>query len=259
MRNISLVIALVATLFLAPHAQAEVVHGHFDVVPYADGGKLMTGGRDDSTLATVTQLRVFGLEFGEEPSDPYYIGDPGFNNGAFAIGNFPNNGLLPTSQTLRFSLTTNLEYWDGTGAVNFGAAPADVDLGLIRGSFTGYVSGTGLTGTLPTVGTTGATGRMHVHLGSELRYQGSSDPSGPNAPDGLYLVGMQLSLDGLEDSDPIYFVYNNGLDEELHELGMEWVEVNLVPEPQTWLMMGAALVGLLTCGRRRLVRIGADR
>ena len=254
MRNISLVMALAASLCLTASAQAEEIHGHFDVVPYADGGKLLTGGRDDSTLATVTELRVFGYEFGEEPSDPYFIGDPGFNNGAFAIGVFPNDGLLPTGQTLRFDLITNLEYWDGTGGVNFAAAPADVELGLIRGSFSTYVSGTGATGTAPSIGSTGASGRMHVHLSSELRFEGSSDPTAPNAPDGLYLIGMTLNLDGLTDSDPIYFVYNNGLDEELHELGMEWVETNLVPEPQTWLMMGTALVGLVAMGRRRLMR-----
>lgn len=255
MRNISFVMALVASSLFASRAQAEEIHGHFDVVPYADGGKIMTGGRDDSTLATVTELRVFGLEFGEEPTDPYFIGDPGFNNGAFAIGVFPGDGLLPTGQTLRFDLITNLEYWDGSGAVNFGAAPSDVDLGLIRGSFSTYVSGAGATGTAPTIGSTGVSGRMHVHLSSELRYQGSSDPSGPNAPEGLYLIGMTLNLEGLEDSDPIYFVYNNGLDEERHELGLEWVQTNLVPEPQTWLMMGSALVGLLAVGRRRLNRI----
>jgi len=242
-------------MFLASRSQAEEIHGHFDVVPYADGGKIMTGGRDDSTLATVTELRVFGLEFGEEPSDPYYIGDPGFNNGAFAIGVFPNNGLLPTGQTLRFDLITNLQFWDGSGEVNFSAAPADVDLGLIRGSFSTYVSGTGATGTPPTIGSTGASGRMHVHLGSELRYQGSSDAAAPNAPEGLYLIGMTLNLDGLEDSEPIYFVYNNALGEELHELGMEWVETNLVPEPQTWLLTGTALVGLMAVGRRRLLKI----
>jgi len=252
MRKFSFVIALAASLFLAPRAQADEEHGHFDVVPYADGGKILTGGRDDSTLATVIDLRVFGYEFGEEPSDPYFIGDPGFNNGAFAIGLFPNDGLLPTSQTLWFNLITNLEYWDGSGAVNFAAAPADVDLGLIRGSSTAYVSGTGVTGTLPTIGSTGASGRLHNHLSSELRFQGSSNPLDPSAPEGLYLIGLTLSLNGLEDSDPIYFVYNNGLDEELHEMGMEWVETNLVPEPQTWLMMGTALVGLMAVGRRRL-------
>src|SRR5690606_14633531 len=128
----------------------------------------------------------------------------------------------------------------------------DVDLGLIRGSFSTYVGGAGATGTGPTIGSTGVSGRMHVHLRSELRYQGSSDPSMPNAPEGLYLIGMTLRLDGLEDSDPIYFVYNNALDEERHELGMEWVQTNLVPEPQTWLMMSSALVGLLAVGRRRL-------
>jgi hypothetical protein len=252
MRNYALVLVAVAA---ALGSAAHNANGHFDIAPYAAGGKVMTGGHDDGTLENAVELQVFGFDFGEEPSDPYFIGDPGFNNGGFAIGVFPNDGLLPTGQTLSFNLTTNLEYWDGTGAVNFSAAPADVELGLIRGSFSTYLSGSGATGTPPTIGPTGASGRLHVHLGSELRYQGSSDPSAPNAPDGLYLIGMTLSLNGLQDSDPFYIVYNNGLSEELHDTGMAWVQSTLVvPEPQTWLMLGTALVGLMAMGRRRLHR-----
>ncbi len=255
MRNFSLVIALAASLFLVPHVQADEEHAHFDVAPYADGGKIMTGGYSDATGDYATEWRVYGFEFGEDANDPYYILDPGFNNGSWAAGIFPNDGVLPISQSLRFNLITNLEYWDGSGVVSFGAAPTDVDLRLIRGNFSISVSGSGATGSVPSIGTTDGNGRLHTHLNSELRFQGSSNPLDPSAPEGLYLVGLTLSLNGLEDSDPIYFVYNNGLDEELHELGMEWVETNLVPEPQTWLMMGTALVGLMAVGRRRIARL----
>lgn len=246
MRNIGL--ALILTLIVAAPAGA-----HDDVVPYASGGKILTGGHDDAEGTNTVEQRVFGYDFGEDPLDPYFIGDPGFNNGAFAIGIFPNDGLLPAGFTLAFDVITNLEYWDGTGAVAFAAAPAGIELGLQRGSNTVNISGTGTSGTVPTIGSTGASGRLHVHLGSLLNAADGIDPSPPNAPDGIYFVGLTLKLpgSGLEDSDPIYLVYNNGLDEEVHDLALEWVEANLVPEPATWAMMVSGSVALIGVAVRR--------
>lgn len=235
---------------------AAAAHAHDDVVPYAFGGKLVTGGHDDGTLTDTLEMRVYGFDFGEEPSDPYFIGDPGFNNGAFAIGVFPGNGLLPAGFTLGFDVATNLQYWDGAGAANFTAAPGGVELGLQRGSFTTYVSGVGQTGTVPTIGSTGASGRLHVHLGSLLNYSDGIDPALPNPPDGIYLLGLTLKLpgSGLADTDTLYFVYNNGLDEEVHDQAMDWVQNTLVvPEPSSYLLMvtAAGALGLIVRRKRR--------
>ncbi len=253
----------ILTLALALLSQCVLVavsEAHFDVVPYASAGKIMTGGHDDGTLADEIEMRVFGFDFGEDPEDPFYIGDPGFNNGGFAIGLFPNNGLLPSGRTLAFDVVTNLQYWDGAGQVSFNTAPADVSLGLHRGSFSTYVSGTGQTGTAPTIGSTGASGRIHVHLGSSLNYTDGINPNLPNAPEGIYLLGLTLNLagSGLEDSDILYFVYNNGLDEGTHDLAMDWVHDTLVvPEPSSYLLMAVALGAVgVTCRRKRLAARG---
>ncbi|MEX2114575.1 MAG: PEP-CTERM sorting domain-containing protein [Pirellulales bacterium] len=247
-------------LMLATAAPA-VALAHEDVVPYELNGRIVTGGHDD-VLATdnVTQ-QVFGYDFGEDPFDPYFIGDPGFNNGAFAIGVYPNNGLLPANTTLGFDVVTNLQYWDGAGGVSFAAAPVDVSLGLARGSFEVLVDGLGQTGTVPTIGSTAAAGRVHVHLESTLNYQGTFDPAVPNAPDGVYLVGLTLKLpgSGVADSDPIYLVYNNGLTEEIHDEAIDWVQANLVPEPSTWLLatVGGCAAMIARLRKRRQQRAAA--
>src|SRR6476620_3637814 len=97
-------------------------YAHEDVLPYGLGGKIVTGGHDDVVGTDNVTQRVFGYDFGEDASDPYVIGDPGFNNGAFAIGIYPNNGLLPANFTLGFNVLSNLQFWNGSGPVSF--APA---------------------------------------------------------------------------------------------------------------------------------------
>jgi hypothetical protein len=222
-------------------ATAVMASAHDDIVPYAVGNKIYTGGHDDVTASNTVAERVFGFDFGEDPLDPYNIGDPGFNNGAFGVGVFPNNGLLPANFTLGFNVLTNLEYWDGTGAIAFGAAPPGVGLGVNRGSFTVVVDSNGQSGTAPTIGSTGAAGRLHVHLASQLRYSDGTDPTLPNAPDGIYLIGLELTLpgSGVSISDPLYVLYNNNLSEEQHDAAIEWANTTLVPEPS------GALLGVL--------------
>ncbi len=109
-----------SVVLLAATTAPAVALAHFDVVPYEQSGKLATGGYDDGTGALVIATRVFGFDFGEVVSNPYVIGDPGFNNGSgFAAGVFPNDGALPAGFTLGFDVLTNLKYWDGSGPVSF--------------------------------------------------------------------------------------------------------------------------------------------
>jgi hypothetical protein len=238
---------------------ASAAFAHEDVVPYAVNGKLATGGHDDILETDNVVQRVFGYDFGEDPLDPYFIGDPGFNSAGVPTGIYPNDAVLPANFTLGFDVLSTLQYWDGTGGVSFSPAPVDVTLGLNRASSTVLISGTGQSGTVPTIGSTGASGLLHVHVNSLLNSSDGIDPLEPNASDGIYLVGLELKLpgSGLANSDPIYFVYNNGLDEEIHDEAIGWVEMNLVPEPAGWLTMAAGLAALATCrwARRRQRRL----
>jgi len=236
-------------------AYRATAHAHDDVVPYGFGGKIMTGGHDDVTASNTVNERVFGFDFGETPEDPYSIGDPGFNNGAFGIGIFPNDGKLPSGYTLGFDVVSNLQYWDGSGSVAFSPAPSDVTLGLQKGSFTVDISATGQSGTVPSIGSTGSSGRLHIHLASLLNSVDGTNPNDPNAPIGAYMIGLALKLpgSGLANSDPIYIIYNNGLDEATHDLALDWARDNLlaVPEPSSWILMASAGVGLIATLRRR--------
>ena len=165
---IFLVLTLAGCLLAPGLAWAE-----FDVTPYNDGGKIVTGGHDDfeadPALANNEFQRVFGYEFGEEPTAPFVIEDPGFNNEpTFTVGYGTQNGALLPNAALTFNLLTNLQFWDGTGSVAFGPAPPLVALGVQNVVTMDEVrlSGTAANGTIPTLEITTAAGRIHEQDGN---------------------------------------------------------------------------------------------
>ena len=260
-----LLMALVATcspcLFGSPSAQAQ----HADVVPYANGGVILTGAHDDLGDTTTQSMSVFGYDFGEDPLDPWIINDPGFNNSsAFTTGVFPNDGKLPTQSTLALAIAAGaygpLRYWDGSGSPSFTPASDGVGINLNKGSFNLLVGGSTTSGSL-TIGSTGAQGRVHQHLDSSIGsgWSGSSFAT-PGAADGLYAFGVTLSAGGLT-SEPIYFLYNVGLTETVHDEGIAWYEANVVavPEPSSATLAGIAIAGSMWLGRRRLTGRQAPR
>jgi hypothetical protein len=262
-RSILLTISAAVTclILIGSPALAE-----FDVVPYDDGGKIVTGGHDDfepdPTLADNEFQRVFGYEFGEEPMAPFVIEDPGANNEpAITMGYGTNNGALLPSAFLSFHAVTNLLYWDGTQPVDFGPAPDMVALGiasLVSMDEIRYFGTGNSTGENPGFGFTDANGRYHDHVLSRLYFDGDLDPAAPNAPDGMYLLGVEMTQLGLTASDAIYWVYLNNVGGSLgddmmanaiHTKAIIWVEENLVPEPSMTFLW---CFGLLAVRRRRV-------
>lgn len=226
--------------------------GHADLVPYLSSGRILTGAHSDLDGITVESQQVFGYDFGEDPNDPWFIGDPGFNNGAAFTANFPNAGALPASKVLSIAVAAGsygpLHYWDGTGPVDFTPVGGGVEINLNKGSNNLRIGATTLSGSL-SVGTTTSAGRIHQHAETSIGTGGSgSGFASLGAPDGLYAFGLVLMAGGFA-SDPVYVVYNVNMSEEIHEQGMAWYEVHAVPEPSTMSLSAAGL--LLLAGLRR--------
>lgn len=107
------------------------------------------------------------------PPIPWTLGsaEPGFD---------ANEGELAPLKPIYFNLV-NLQYWDGSGGVNFGPPPA------------------GLTGGFaPQPSLTFADGGHHSHPVFGIQ--------GGGTPDGVYLATLTVSIDTMIDSDPFYMV-----------------------------------------------------
>ncbi len=55
---------------------------HADIRPYVADGRILTAGFNDATSTEVLDMRVFGYDFGEDPGQPFFAQDPGFNAAA---------------------------------------------------------------------------------------------------------------------------------------------------------------------------------
>jgi hypothetical protein len=229
-------IVTAAALAWCPGAAAQ----HFDIQPKTVAGRIGTDAFDDSISATVAEdVRVFGYDFQEDPFDPYFINDPGFN--ALA-------GALPPGSSFGFNLLSDLLYWDGTGAVALGPVADGESLTLAFGSSSRTAAtGTGGQAGFFFGGPVTASGSFHRHLSSTL--DGGAGLADPR--EGIYLVELELTSSVLAPSASVWIVYNNGLSEELHDQAIDHVAAAVIPEPGTWLLGLWALAAAVWGVRRR--------
>lgn len=213
---------------------ASAVAQHADIRPYVQDNQLHTAGFVDATSSILPNSRVFGYDFREDPLDPFFIQDPGFN--ASATSGIPGGSqlLFNIVGAASLGLPSNLSYWDGTGQVVFGAVPNGETLTLKFGSQSRLADNSTATVAGFSIQTATASGSIHRHLESILS-AASGDPAA-----GIYLLALDLlsSDTAIQKSDPFFIAYNNGLDEEVHDAAIDWVQENLVvPEPSTIVLM----------------------
>jgi hypothetical protein len=212
---------------------------HADVRPRVNDGMIVTDGHIDAMSETIPGLRVFGYDFQEDPADPYFAADPGFN--ATAGSGLPGGSELRFNilSGADFDLPANLCFWDGTDKnsaapgiqVEFGLVPSGETLRLsfasgsvVVGSGLGEMSGFAIQ-------TVNANGSVHRHLSSFLDAGSAAIPA-----EGVYLFPLELTSShaAVRDSDPLFLVYNNGRFEEQHDLAIEWVTANLLVVSSDW-------------------------
>jgi hypothetical protein len=177
------------------------------------------GDHDEGTISDFGE-RVFG-------SDMFISGSNWF---ADEPGIFIAEGSLPDNTQVSFTLTQSLMFWDGTGAVNFTQSADAMSLGFGPASVSttfdnNPVSGFAINFDADQVG------GFDEHLDYIIDGSASS---------GIYLLANTFSLSGAADSDIIFTVFNAGLDEDIHDSAIDYVESVLVPAP------GAASVLLLS-------------
>ncbi|MEX0777315.1 MAG: PEP-CTERM sorting domain-containing protein [Phycisphaeraceae bacterium] len=241
----------IVTLTFLTTAQAQ----HSDLSPYVQDGQIHTGALPEGAGAVLTQdVRVFGYDFDLAPAD-FGTDDPGYLEYG-DLGTLAGLSYLPAGTRLAYVVLDDLLYWDGSDDVAFGAVPAGTQLAMSLGG-NPRVVGDG-TGVLPPrlFVIAPGDGSMHVHVSSELQAPGT--PGFPGTPaDGIYLLQLQLAAVDVDNnvltnplaSLPFWVVYNNGLDENVHDAAIDWVQGNLAPEPASLALL--ALGGAALLRRRR--------
>lgn len=204
-------------------------HHHDDIFLIIDKGRIVTGVYEHDDFEP---RRVFGAEFGLDPKNPFFTDDPGFD---CAPGTFP----FPSN--VGFDIITELLLWNGDGFDPTAGERMKISHDTrSRLSSTGFVAGFGIP--------VNEEGEWHRHLGHTLLGSPDYDPA-----DGIYLLGFRLwsDIQGISPSETFYFVYNNGKDEYEHDLAIEWVENNIVPEPATMVAFATGLAILASRRRRK--------
>jgi hypothetical protein len=249
---------LVAAIFAA--LPLQLAQADFDARPYNVGGQIVTGGFDDGTNQFVPIQTSFGYTLGgDDPTDPFFTQDPGFNAAA-------GSGLTPGS-TMAFDvlgpssgsvLPFNLSYWNGSGAVSWSIVPHDETLNLALGSHSVTLgSGTSLISGFE-LQTLTSLGAMHQHLGATLLgSDGNAVPAdagpwgagdGVEATAGIYALSLELRNGSQANSSPIYIFYDNGVGDQALAAA-----VASVPEPSSFVLLGLGAVVFVVMNRRRNV------
>lgn len=236
-------------LIAAPAPTAGVID--VDILPRVENSQIVTNGYDDATGTEAPNVRVYAWEFGD-PTDPFFISDPGFNA--------PAGSDLPSGKKIGVRVLSDLLYWNGIGPVSFGPTPNQETLRLAFGSG-GLTLGTA-TGQLPDFffgPLIQSSGAVHVHLSSLLN--GADGNNAPASIDGIeptpglyaYSLSVIASDHAILPSQPIVIVHSVSQDPVALQAAIDHFDAQFVPEPVSLLLLGAG--GLLMRRKRYASRI----
>lgn len=200
---------------------------------FAEGGHIHTGDFEVELENNELHLhpRVLGAELGGE-GVPFATDHPGFDSepGTFAI-----------TDRIGFNILSPLKLWNGSGydvldPLSQETMEVSYSPTLSAVTDTGFVAGFDL----PVEDSGEEAGSWHEHFDFLL------NGSGGNPGNGVYLLEMELynTNSAISNSEPFWIVFDNGMGETVHEEAEEWVEVNLVPEPLTAMLLGGGMLFL---------------
>lgn len=197
------------TAVLTCLAVSPAMAQHVDILVFDADGKIGVGEYNFDTQSAA-ERRVHLARF----SSTYVVNNPGFTS---VLGLDP----LPGSEDLTWEFLpltvdsgshlghrSTLLYWDGTGeSPEFGPTVTD-DYQFSLFGIHGSASSTGADEVEPgsIIAPTPPNGTIHEHLDYFLDDNG--DGQNTTLPEaGIYLVGLRLNINGLEQSDPFYMVW----------------------------------------------------
>jgi hypothetical protein len=222
------------------HAHAQ----HSDLELFDGGGQV------------AVEPRIAEGEFGELPNPAYRADEPGLESDPDELvqhGETPlPGGALVGFDVAAFTLegsTKGLFYWDGVGSPDFVSVAVPHELKILDATesfslqFTGSgpVSGFDFALTADGSGPDPA-GFLHHDLNFDLVAAGGAGI--PNPAVGVYAFATTFRVAGLADSEPVYWVLANGVDESAHEAAIDYISaaVGVVPEAGSLGLAGGCLL-----------------
>ena len=243
------VAALAAIVAAGQIARAQDID--IDVLPYASGGKIVTGGIDHATGNIITESQTVFDGGMDNNGVSVTTDEPGYDNNVSNQSDTTHH--LTPNGNLHFSILPNsfsnsrVGYWDGNGAVSWSDVASGFSVTVTsqaNPSNTVTYDGSASTATdgFDIKSMLDAQGRLHEHMDTFFPL---------NAPTGLYLLTYRLSSSSLNSADPISIVLNYGASDAASDAA-----VAAVPEPGSVTLAGFGAMGLLLRSRRR--RDGAN-
>lgn len=189
-------------------------------------------GLGDHDTGTITEFgeRVFAAEMALSGSN-WFADEPGI---------FIAENSLADNTQVSFTLTSALLYWDGTGSVNFSQAAHAMNLTFGPASVSTAFNNNPVAGFSINYDADQAGG-------FDEHFDYTVDAAAGN---GIFVLANSFSLSGASDSEVIFTVFNAGLEEDLHEEAIEYVEHVFVPAPGAMGVLAIAGLGMVSRRRR---------